>query len=181
MAPGAQSRPWQLQWLRNCVLIAALVHSALTASLASAAPPARIAVFDLELVDSSLQGEMAGVDPADRARLRLVQEELEKRLRESGRFELVETAPVADRVAAAGRLWSCNGCEVPIARHLDADLALVGWVQKVSNLILNLNVVIRDTDTREQVFASSVDIRGNTDESWLHGIRYLLDRRLLRD
>ena len=57
---------------------------------------------------------------------------------------------------------------VAIARRLDADLALVGWVQKVSNLILNVNVVIRDVSTREQVFASSVDIRGNTDESWLH-------------
>ena len=31
------------------------------------------------------------------------------------------------------------------------------------------------------MFASSVDIRGNTDESWLHGIRYLLDNRLLKE
>jgi hypothetical protein len=162
------------------VLIAALAHPALV-SMAGDATPARIAVFDLELVDSSLQGEMAGLDPADQARLRLVQEELQERLQQSGRFELVDTAPVADQVAVAGRLWSCNGCEVSIARRLDADLALVGWVQKVSNLILNLNVVIRDTSTREQVFASSVDIRGNTDESWLHGIRYLLDNRLLKE
>ena len=162
------------------MLIAALALPAL-ASMAGAAKPARIAVFDLELVDSSLQGEMAGLDPADQARLRLVQEELQERLQQSGRFELIDTAPVADKVAVAGRLWSCNGCEVSIARRLDADLALVGWVQKVSNLILNLNVVIRDTSTREQVFASSVDIRGNTDESWLHGIRYLLDNRLLKE
>ena len=162
------------------MLIAALALPALV-SMAGGATPARIAVFDLELVDSSLQGEMAGLDPADQARLRLVQEELQERLQQSGRFELVDTAPVADQVAVAGRLWSCNGCEVSIARRLDADLALVGWVQKVSNLILNLNVVIRDTSTREQVFASSVDIRGNTDESWLHGIRYLLDNRLLKE
>ena len=163
------------------VLIAAVLHQLLAASMASAAEPARLAVFDLELVDSSLQGEMAGVDPADEARLRMIQEELRARLQESGRFQLVDTAPVADQVEAAGDLWSCNGCEVAIARRLDADLALVGWVQKVSNLILNVNVVIRDTSTREQVFASSVDIRGNTDESWRHGIRYLLDNRLLKE
>lgn len=54
-------------------------------------------------------------------------------------------------------------------------------MQKVSNLILNLNLVIRDTQTREPVFASSVDIRGNTDESWQHGIRYLLKNRLLKE
>ena len=162
-------------------VLTAVVLQVLAAPMASAAEPARLALFDLELVDSSLQGEMAGADPAEEARLRMIQEELRARLQESGRFQLVDTAPVADQVEAAGVLWSCNGCEVAIARRLDADLALVGWVQKVSNLILNVNVVIRDTSTRQQVFVSSVDIRGNTDESWLHGIRYLLDNRLLKE
>ena len=167
-----------MNWL---VLVAAVLHEVLAASTASAAAPARLAVFDLELIDSSLQGEMEGIDPADQARLRMIEAELRQRLEESGRFVLVDTAPVADQIDAAGVLWSCNGCELGIARRLDAELALVGWVQKVSNLILNLNVVIRDTSTREQVFASSVDIRGNTDESWQHGIRYLLKNRLLKE
>jgi hypothetical protein len=163
------------------VLVAAVLHQVLAASTASAAAPARLAVFDLELIDSSLQGEMEGIDPADQARLRMIEAELRQRLEESGRFVLIDTAPVADQIDAAGVLWSCNGCELGIARRLEAELSLVGWVQKVSNLILNLNVVIRDTSTREQVFASSVDIRGNTDESWQHGIRYLLENRLLKE
>jgi Protein of unknown function (DUF2380) len=165
----------------KCVIAAAaLLHEALAASIAYAAEPPRLAVFDFELIDTSLQGEIEGVDPADAARLRMIEAELRERLAASGRFELVDIAPAADQIDAAGRLWSCNGCEAPIARRLDADLALVGWVQKVSNLILNLNVVIRDAATRERVFATSVDIRGNTDESWAHGIRYLLEKRLLK-
>src|SRR5688572_2718277 len=112
--------------------------------MASAAEPARLAVFDFELIDTSLQGEMEGIDPADQARLRMIEATLRERLAQSGRFELVDTAPVADQVDAAGVLWSCNGCELGIARRLDAELALVGWVQKVSNLMLNFNVVIRD-------------------------------------
>jgi hypothetical protein len=175
---GGGGRFDRLPWV---VLIAALLHQALAAPMASAAEPARLALFDLELIDSSLQGEVAGADSAEEARLRMIQEELRARLQESGRFQLVDTAPVADQVEAAGMLWSCNGCEAGIARRLNADLALVGWVQKVSNLILNFNVVIRDTSTRKQVFASSVDIRGNTDESWLHGLHYLLDNRLLKE
>ena len=175
---GMELEAGRVKWL---ALIAAVLHELLAASTASGAGPPRLAVFDFELVDTSLQGEMAGVDPADEARLRIIQGELRARLQESGRFQLVDTMPVADQVGASGYLWSCNGCEVGIARRLDADLALVGWVQKVSNLILNLNVVIRDTSTRKQVFASSVDIRGNTDESWRHGIRYLLDNRLLKE
>jgi hypothetical protein len=167
--------------MHRLVLTAVVLHQVLAAPVAGAAELARLALFDLELVDSSLQGEMSGADPAEEARLRMVQEELRVRLEESGRFQLVDTTAVGEQIEAAGVLWSCNGCEVAIARRLDADLALVGWVQKVSNLILNLNVVIRDTDTREQVFASSVDIRGNTDESWRHGMRYLLDNRLLKE
>jgi hypothetical protein len=167
--------------VKRLVRVAAVLHQALAAAMASAAEPARLAVFDFELIDTSLQGEMEGIDPADQARLRMIEAELRQRLEQSGRFELVDTAPVADQVDAAGVLWSCNGCELGIARRLDAELALVGWVQKVSNLIVNLNVVIRDTSTREQVFATSVDIRGNTDESWQHGIRYLLENRLLKE
>jgi hypothetical protein len=163
------------------VLLAVVLHGALAASIASAAAPARIAVFDFELIDTSLQGEVQGIDPADQARLRMIETELRQRLEESGRFQLVDMAPVAEQIDAAGILWSCNGCEVGIAKRLDAELALVGWVQKVSNLMLNFNVVIRDTASREQVFAASVDIRGNTDESWRHGIRYLLKNRLLKE
>jgi hypothetical protein len=167
--------------VRLLVLLTAVLYGALAASVAmGGAEPARLAVFDFELIDTSLQGEIEGVDPADQARLRMIEAELRARLAESDRFELVDTAPVADQIDAAGVLWSCNGCELGIAERLGADLALVGWVQKVSNLILNLNVVIRDTSTREQVFATSVDIRGNTDEGWRHGIRYLLENRLLK-
>jgi hypothetical protein len=163
--------------MQRLVLWAAVLHGALAVAVASAAAPPRIAVFDFELIDTSLQGEVQGIDPADQARLRMIETELRQRLEESGRFQLVDTAPVAAQIDAAGVLWSCNGCEVGIAKRLDAELALVGWVQKVSNLMLNVNVVIRDTATREQVFA----IRGNTDESWRHGIRYLLKNRLLKE
>jgi len=153
---------------------------ALGAPVAGAAPAPGIAVFDFELVDTSLQGEQ-GTSPEELARLRLISDEVRARLDASGRYRVVDVAPVADQIAAAGYLRSCNGCEVRLAHELGAELALVGWVQKVSNLILNINLTIRDVATRELRFAGSVDIRGNTDDSWLHGVRYLLKNRLLKD
>lgn len=143
--------------------------------------PVRVAVFDFELVDSSLQAELEGEQPEDLARLELVQAELVQQLEAAEQYELVATDPAAEAIAAAGYLHGCNGCEAPIAAELGADLALIGWVQKVSNLILNLNVGIRDAETGNKVFAASVDIRGNTDESWRHGIRYLVKRRMFND
>jgi hypothetical protein len=47
-------------------------------------------------------------------------------------------------------------------------------VQKVSNLILNLNIEIRDASTGRAVLAKSVDRRGNTDQSWQRGVDFLV-------
>lgn len=52
-------------------------------------------------------------------------------------------------------------------------------VQKVSNLILSMNVYVRDAHTGNLVAIMSVDFRGNTDESWSRAMSYLLRNRLL--
>jgi hypothetical protein len=72
-------------------------------------------------------------------------------------------------------LRDCNGCELDIAKALGAERVALCWVQKVSNLILNLNMEVRSVASGETVYAKSVDIRGNTDESWLRGVRRLVD------
>src|SRR3954464_6067160 len=46
------------------------------------------------------------------------------------------------------------------------------WVQKGSNLILNINVEVR-SETGATRYRGSVDIRGNADEAWLRGVRRL--------
>ncbi len=53
-------------------------------------------------------------------------------------------------------------------------------MQKVSNLILNLNLIIEDSKTGKAVHGGSVDIRGNTDVSWDRGLKYLLDEHVFQ-
>ena len=48
------------------------------------------------------------------------------------------------------------------------------WVQKVSNLILNLNLRVEDVASGRMLFQRSVDIRGNTDLSWRRGATALV-------
>jgi len=40
--------------------------------------------------------------------------------------------------------------------------------------------VVEDAATGRTLRADSVDIRGNTDESWTRGLRYLIRERLYR-
>jgi hypothetical protein len=52
-----------------------------------------------------------------------------------------------------------------LARRIGAELAITGTVQKVSNLILNMNIYVRDASSGATTAAMSADMRGNTDET----------------
>ena len=151
-----------------------------TPARADAEPPPKAAVFDFELIDTSLEGEMMGSRPDEQARLGLISDLLRKSLADSGQFQVVGIAPAADKIRDAGYLHGCNGCDAKIARGLGADLAITGTVQKVSNLILNINIYVRDASSGQRMRAMSADIRGNTDKSWSRGVSYLVKNRLLR-
>jgi len=132
-----------------------------------------VAVFDFELVDTSLEGATYGPRPDEQARLDRLGDELRQGLAKSGRVEIVDIAPVEAR-ARASNLRACGGCDAGFARELGAKFAVTGWVQKISNLILNVNVSVRDAGTGKVVAGKSVDMRGNTDETWSRALDWLL-------
>ncbi len=117
-------------------------------------------MFPFELDDTSLQGETRGADSGDLARLARLDAKLREALARSGRYSPV-AVPTDPSVPS---WWTCDGCEVDLARKAGAKFSVVGWVQKVSNLILNINIVMRDVGTGKRIAAGSVDIRGDTDE-----------------
>lgn len=71
-----------------------------------------------------------------------------------------------------------RGCAEDYARRLGADVAITGEIQKVSNLILNINVYVKDLRSDAPEKAYSVDIRGNNDLSFQHGVKYLVKNNL---
>jgi hypothetical protein len=103
---------------------------------------------------------------------------LRQRLRASGRFSLVEITPIASE-AQASNLQACGGCDIQLARRIGAELAITGTVQKVSNLILNMNIYVRDASSGATIAAMSADMRGNTDETWSRTLDWLVRNRLL--
>jgi hypothetical protein len=155
--------------------VAALMLTVL--SPAHADPP-KVAVFDFELLDTSLQGEVQGPRADEQRRLMDVTGQLRKALAESGKYAVLDIAPV-NAAAHASNLQACGGCDVQYAQQLGADLAITGLVQKVSALILNMNIYLRDAHTGRLITAASADFRSNTDESWSRTMSYLLRNRLL--
>ena len=158
--------------MRSALLPATVILAgAVLAAPGARANPPTAAVFPFQLDDTSLQGPTA----ADQARLGRLDTQLRDALAQSGRY----TPKPAPEVPNGQPAWSCDGCELDAARKMGVAVSVTGWVQKVSNLILNINLVVRDVATGQRVAAGSVDIRGDTDESWTRGLAYLLRNRIL--
>ena len=145
------------------------------APAAAAQERLKVAFFGFEMISTS----GAPASEAERLRLARLGAVLEEMLKTSDRFEI---APIpealAAKIAKEIQFSTCNACEVEFAREIGADVAAFGTVQKVSNLILNENLYMRRSNGAP-FFAQSVDIRGNTDESWERGLRYMLKNHLL--
>lgn len=117
---------------------------------------------------------------AERHRMASVEEIFKSKLNGSGKYRVAESGPAMKAAIAAGQTpGECGGCEVDYGKEMGTEW--VAWinVQKVSNLILNMNVYIADVRTNKMIFVRSVDIRNNSDDGWERGINYLLNNYLL--
>lgn len=163
-----------LKPLSSLVLAAALLLFGQLACAAETEPPT-IAVLGFDLVDDH-------PDPARaellRPRLAAIKTQLEKGLHERGLYRVVDPAAAHDLIeiqrASNEFLYRCNDCLGDVGKRLDTRLLAVGWVQRVSELILNVNVLVLDSQTGVEVLSKSVDLRGNTDETWMRGVNFML-------
>lgn len=151
----------------------------LAVTTAQAAAKVPVAVFDFELIDTSLDGEKNGPRADEQQRLVLISNTLRSRLGDNDKFQVVDIGPVNAK-AHAVHLQECGGCDADLAAKVNAKLSMTGTVQKVSNLILNMSIYVRDVASGRVVAAMSADMRGNTDESWSRTVDWLVRNRLLQ-
>src|SRR5262245_1550480 len=82
-----------------------------------------VAAFDFELIDTSLEGETNGPRADEQARLVRLSDQLRRRLGESGRFTVLDIAPVASE-ARANNLQACGGFRASLARPVGAEAGM---------------------------------------------------------
>ena len=76
-----------------------------------------VAVFDFELIDTSLEGAIRGARLDEQERLARLSDQLRQLLRAAGRFSLVDITPIASE-AQASNLQACGGCDIQLARRI---------------------------------------------------------------
>lgn len=144
-----------------------------------AAPAANsIAITDCTLIDDNASYNDAATTQQDAARVHMISDELRAQLRDRSLYRVADNASASaliGQLSASQNLNACNGCELDIGRKLGTERVGVCWVQKISNLIININLRIEDVASGKTLFQRSVDIRGNTDLSWRRGVKALVD------
>jgi hypothetical protein len=149
--------------------------------LVAASPAAAVtkaAVFPFDFHDPQQDGQLIPEnDPEDLRRTQLVTDELKTLMSKDSNYEVVDLSSKAKEVEAASPFNKCDGCEVPIAKEAGADIAVTGYIDKLSNASIMLQIIARDTKTGKPTKTMSATINGNTDDLWLHGVRYLWKNR----
>ncbi|MDE2582142.1 MAG: DUF3280 domain-containing protein [Rhodospirillales bacterium] len=156
--------------LRTTLAAVVVVSAFLAAGAVSATAAPRLAVLEFRLINTSPLPDTA----AEKARLVSLTRQLQSALATSGRYRLLDPAQVEAAQKNEPGAADCGSCAAALARKLGAGLVAMDYVQKVSDLILNINVIIEDARTGKMVGGGSADIRGNTDLSWQRGLAFLL-------
>lgn len=162
-----------------------MILAAMASGSAVASAGQKLAIFPIDMSMPASEEDffrgVTGPSPEEQARLDMAKSELQKLIAASGRYDIVDLAPLKDEIAAARPIYECNGCEVDIAAKAKADLVMTALIDKISETHLSLTVAVIDVAQSKLVSNSSVLIQGNTDEAWLHGVRWLVKNRLLAE
>ena len=160
-------------------IVAAIAVSTAAMAADSLPPTDRVAFFGITFLDTSTEGAYFGEKSEERARIGLLEETVREWFLAEG-FGFMDLEPVAVELDRIVNPAKCYGCDLRMGEKLGAEYILVGEVQKVSNLILSMNLVMRSVETGRMVRGQSVEIRSNTDDSWLRGIRYILKNNFFK-
>lgn len=132
-----------------------------------------LAVLPFEIDDNS--GEVGGPDRHD-AMLADLTRFVRQDIAAAGIYDVVDAARVRRAVAAENSgtyLRMCNGCERDIAKSVGADRVMIGWIYKMSSLVLSLHVVVKDVATGKLLYVKTFDFRGDNETSWKRAAGYM--------
>ena len=155
----------------------AFVVTCLLGQPALAAATTPIAVFPFEVVDTSGERDQAG----RAGRVQRATALLADSLKQSGLYAPVDLSPYAAEIAALQSPDECGACWAAVAKKAGARLEVLPSVHKVSTLITLMTLWFADVGTMKYVAHVEGQIRGDTDEAYARGIRFLVTEELPKD
>ena len=163
-------RPMLLPPTRLALTIPVLCCAGLLPAGAGAAG-LKAVVYDIEPVDMPDTPKVRDLLARESALLRKV-------LADKG-YAIVDPAPQAKAIAANLPLSQCNGCDHTIAEALGAGIEVTTAVPQAASALFNLSGNNKDVSSNRVLREGVVDIRGQGEDVFDHGVKFLTRERLL--
>lgn len=135
----------------------------------------KLVVLDFEITGES---GSTGVKEHDRLTVSKFSNYFRNRIQEEELFSVIndeESLAYIQDVSEKNYLHHCNGCELDMAKHLNADLVLVPWVFRMSHLVETMHIEIRDVMSGHLLMKRAYDFRGDNDKAWKRAIKYVIN------
>lgn len=162
--------------LKAIAVVAALLFSAVPSMAVQQEPAEKTTFLGFRFIPNA-----GPITAEERARLGQIEESYIDKLEAAKKYSFVRLPDdLRNKIASGQPVGECGGCEIDYGKQLGVPVVMWGTVQKVSNLILNLNIYMADVEQRKMIFVKSVDMRGNTDETWQQAVNYMVKRYIVK-
>ncbi|MBT2971815.1 MAG: DUF3280 domain-containing protein [Candidatus Thiodiazotropha sp. (ex Ctena orbiculata)] len=134
----------------------------------------KLVVLPFEIVDNT--PVPGGVERNERMLERLTNF-ISQKINEMGIFDVVAQNEIYEMVNAAELgtyIRTCNRCEYDLAKKVEGDKVLTGWIYKMSILVLTMHIEVKDVATERTLISKAYDFRGDNEQAWLRAASYML-------
>jgi hypothetical protein len=140
----------------------------------AAQEPEKLVILPFEIVDNT---PVPGAAERHAGMLREMVRSIDEQIGQAGIYQVVPQNRVDDAVAAAHLgtdIHTCNHCEIDLAKPLGGDKVMVGWIYKMSLLILTLHIEIKDVASERTLISKAYDFRGDNEKAWRRAAQYMV-------
>jgi hypothetical protein len=134
----------------------------------------KLVVLPFEIVDNT---PVAGGGERNQKMLDKLTYYISRSISAEGLFEVVPQSEVNEMMSSAQLgtyIRTCNECELDLAKRVDGDKVMTGWIYKMSILILTMHVKVKDVRSEETIVSKAYDFRGDNEKAWLRAAKYML-------
>ncbi|MCG8488825.1 MAG: DUF3280 domain-containing protein [Chromatiales bacterium] len=139
-----------------------------------AAPLEKLVVLPFEIVDNT---PLPGSLERNQKMLDKLTHYIGETINRAGLYQVVPQSRVNDAVEAADLgtdIRNCNLCEFDLARQVEGEKVMTGWVYKMSALILTMHIEIKNVADEKILVSKAYDFRGDNEKAWLRAAQYMI-------
>ncbi|MES9972000.1 MAG: DUF2380 domain-containing protein [Candidatus Thiodiazotropha sp.] len=134
----------------------------------------RLVVLPFEIVDNT---PVPGGEVRNEKMLGKLTNFIGDAIHKEGIFDVVSQSQVNDAVDAAQLgtyIRTCNRCEYDLAKRVQGDKVMTGWIYKMSILVLTMHIEVKDVESEQTLISKAYDFRGDNEKAWLRAARYMV-------